>query len=72
MSHDVIELEERVGRLERAGRRDGLAIAGAAVASVATLLLAGALALRPAPVAEPAASRSARMTATTLPAVWRR
>ncbi len=69
MSEDVIELMERVERLERADR-DRVSLAGAAVAGLATLLLSGALALRAAPEAAPA--RAPRMTATTLPAVWRR
>jgi hypothetical protein len=70
MSEDVIALMERVERLERAGRRDRVSLAGAAVAGLATLLLSGALALRAA--TEPAPARSPRMTATTVPAVWRR
>lgn len=72
---DLIELTERVERLERArgaaARRDRVSLAGAAVAGLATLLLSGALALRAAPEAAPT-TRAPRMTATTLPAVWRR
>jgi hypothetical protein len=67
MSEDVLQLLQRVERLER---RDGVSIAGAAVAGLATLLLGGALALRAAPDAR--AARTPRMTATTLPAVWHR
>lgn len=70
MSEDVRELLERVERLERAGRRDGVSLAGAAVAGLATLLLGGALAQRAGSETPPA--RAPRMTATTLPAVWRR
>lgn len=74
MSDDLIELTERVERLERArgaaARRDRVSLAGAAVAGLATLLLSGALALRAAP--EAPTTRAPRLTATTLPAVWRR